>query len=116
MGATSVTGTGKGSAGVVRGPGNNRNQYMSLLDAKVVLHGSVVMDGPTATIELPSTLKKEPEYLTMLVAGKGVAGSKNLDGDGLVESFTVFSPKKKAELDYVVVECAGGQFGQDLDF
>lgn len=103
MGATSVTGVGNGAANLVRGPGNGRNSFVSTLDPHVVFSGTVAADGGTKTIYIPSDVKDLPENLTLLVAGKGYAVAKNLDGDGLVESFDVFGAKKQ-DIDFLVVK------------
>lgn len=113
MGATSVTGVGAGAAEPNRGPGNNRNNYVSLLDPHVVLTGTVYPNNGEETVTLPSNLKDVPEKLTCLVAGKGHAVDKNLDGDGLVESFTIYGAKKSI-LDYIVVKDPSSNFTSDM--
>ena len=67
MGATSVTGVGNGAVNVGRGPGNNRNQFASLLDPHIVFHGTVYIDtgsGGETTVSLPSNVWDVPENLT----------------------------------------------------
>lgn len=113
MGATSVTGVGAGAAEPNRGPGNNRNNYVSLLDPHVIFSGTVYPNNGTDTVTLPSNLKDIPENLTCLVAGKGYAVNKILDGDGLVESFTIFGAKKAA-LDFMVVKNPSSNFSTDM--
>lgn len=112
MGATSVTGVGQGSAGVTRGPGNNRDQYQSLLDPHVVFHGKIYLDGGTATIDLPSDIKDLPEKLTILCSGKSYGITKNLDGDGLVESFEIDGAKKR-DVDFIVIKSPSSLFTSD---
>ena len=114
MGATSVTGVGPGAGIPNKGPGNLRNQFVSLLDPHVVYHGHIYMDNNTVTIDLPSDVKDLPENLTILVAGKGYGVTKNLDGDGLVESFDVDGSKKR-DIDFVVIKSVGGKF-TDRDY
>lgn len=107
MGATSVTGTGNGAAGITRGPQNDRTNYVSKLDFDVVYSGTIYSDNDTnITIDLPSNVKDLPENLAILVSGKAFKTDKNLDGDGLVESFDV-SCAKKIDIDFVVVKCEG---------
>lgn len=107
MGATSVTGTGNGSAGITRGPQNDRTNYVSKLDFDVVFSGTIYSDNNTnITIDLPSNVKDLPENLAILVSGKAFKTDKNVDGDGLVESFDV-SCAKKIDIDFVVVKSQG---------
>lgn len=107
MGATSATGVGQGSAGVTRGPQNDRTNYVSKLDFDVVYSGTVYSDNDTSiTIELPSNVKDLPENLTILVSGKAFKTDKNLDSDGLVESFDI-NCAKKIDIDFVVVRAEG---------
>ena len=108
MSATSVTGVGHGAAGPVRGPGNNRNQYASLLDPHVVYHGTVYMNADEELIELPSSVRDVPEKLTILVAGKAYAIFKNVT-DGILTGFTI-SGAKKRDVDFVVVKSPSGLF------
>jgi hypothetical protein len=112
MGATSATGVGNGAAGVTRGPGNLRDQYASLLDPHVVWHGKIYIDsgnGGDAQIDLPSNIKDVPEKLTILCSGKAYAVTKNLDGDGLVESFEITGTKKR-EVDFIVIKSPSALF------
>ena len=109
MSATSVTGVGNGAAGPVRGPGNNRNQYASLLDPHIVYHGTVYMgDAEEKLIELPSSVRDVPEKLTILVTGKAYAIFKNVT-DGILTGFTI-SGAKKRDVDFVVVKSPSGLF------
>lgn len=109
MSATSVTGVGNGAAGPVRGPGNNRNQYASLLDPHIVYHGTVYMgDGDEMNVELPSSVRDVPEKLTILCAGKAFGISKNVT-DGILTGFTI-SGAKKRDVDFVVVKSPSGLF------
>ena len=107
MGATSVTGVGQGAANLVRGPGNGRNCFVSTLDPHVVFSGTVAAGNTLVT--LPSTVKDLPENLTILLAGKSYMTGKNLDGNGLVESFDILQAKKQ-DCDFIVVKNPGGIF------
>ena len=109
MGATSVTGVGNGSVSVGRGPGNNRNQFASLLDPHVVFHGTVYMSNNEETVSLPSNIWDLPEKLTILCAGKAWGIYKNTNGDGLVTSFTI-SGTKKRDVDFVIVKSPSAHF------
>jgi hypothetical protein len=113
MGATSVTGAGAGAAEPNRGPGNNRNQYVSLLDPHVVLTGKNFTDGGNMAIVLPPDLVLPPEQLSIMVSGKAWAANKNTNGDGNIVSFTVYAPKKVA-IDWVVIKDPSANFGTDV--
>ena len=113
MGATSVTGKGVGAAEPNKGPGNNRNNYASLLDPHVVFSGKAFPNNGTMDVYLPSNVKDVPENLSCLVSGKGWAVNKNLDGDGLVESFEIYGAKK-TEVDFVIVKNPNGNFTTDM--
>ena len=112
MGATSVTGVGPGAANVTRGPGNNRNQYASLLDPHVVAHGTIYTESGYVTVELQSNVWDVPENLTIICGGKGVGVNKNTNGDGLCTSFDIYAAKK-IDLDYVVIKSPSGNFTND---
>lgn len=105
-------GTGPGAAGPNRGPGNNRNQYVSLLDPHVIYSGKIYMTSGTGTIVLPSHLRDVPENLTLVVAGKAFSVVKLLDVDGLVESFQIVGAKK-ANVDFLVIKNPSGTFGEE---
>ena len=109
MGATSVTGVGPGAANVTRGPGNNRNQYASLLDPHVIAHGTIYGGDQPQLISLQSKDYDVPENLTILISGKAVAFDKVTNGDGLVTGFGVLS-SKKTDVDYVIIKNPGGGF------
>ena len=108
MSATSVTGVGNGAAGPVRGPGNNRNQYASLLDPHIVFHGTAYMDNNDITIDLPVSVRDVPEKLTILCAGKAFGIYKEIT-DGILTGFTI-SGAKKRDVDFVVVKSPSGLF------
>lgn len=112
MAATSVTGVGQGAAGPVRGPGNNRNQFQSLLDPHIVFHGTIYNDDGSVNVTLPSSVKDVPEKLTILCSGKTYGINKNLDGDGLVESFEIYGAKKR-DVDFVVIKSPSSAFTND---
>lgn len=107
MGASSVTGVGNGAANIVRGPGNGRNSFVSVLDPHVVYSGTIPAGDTLVT--LPSDVKDIPENLSLLCAGKSYMTGKNLDGDGLVESFDILAAKKQ-DIDFVVIKNPGGLF------
>lgn len=106
MGAKSVTGTGVGVAGINRGPGNNRNQFYSMVDPHVIWHGTVEFVENVATVYLPSNIVLPPERLTVLVAGKGWCVEKVVT-DGIVTAFTVVG---SGFADFVVVDAANNCF------
>lgn len=114
MGATSVTGVGAGAANVTRGPGNNRDQYASLLDPHIVFHGTAFADNGNVTINLPSDVYDVPEKLTLLCSTQAFLAEKILNGDGLVTGFRVYA-YKKADLDYVIIKSPNGKFTSNSD-
>lgn len=114
MGATSITGVGAGAANVTRGPSNNRNQYASLLDPHVVWHGKIYNNDGSVTVNLPSNIKDVPEKLTILCSGKTYGVTKNLDGDGLVESFDITGAKKR-EVDFIVIKSPSALFATEYN-
>lgn len=112
MGATSVTGTGAGAGEPNKGPLNNRTQYVSILDPHVVYSGTVYMglsEGGNVDVELPEYVWDVPEKLTIVTAGKAWGTEKNVNGDGLVTSFTI-SGAKKRDVDFLVIKDANGKF------
>lgn len=109
MGATSVTGTGPGAANVTRGPGNLRNQYVSLLDPHVVAHGTIYTDDGTVTVNLESNVWDIPENLTIICSGKAYGVDKNTNGDGLCIGFDIYAIKK-IDIDYVVIKSPSSLF------
>ena len=88
MGATSVTGVGAGAADVTRGPGNNRNQFASLLDPHIVFHGTA--------------------------STQAFLAEKLLNGDNICTGFRVYA-YKKADLDYVIIKSPSGKFTSNDD-
>lgn len=56
MGATSVTGKGKGSAFNNKGPQNGRNVYVPTVSPHVVCTGLAELSGTTLTVTFPTAL------------------------------------------------------------
>jgi hypothetical protein len=114
MGATSATGVGAGAAGVTRGPGNNRNQFASLLDPHIVFHGTAYADHGDVQIDLPSSVYDVPENLTLLCSTQAFLAEKLLNGDNICTGFRVYA-FKKADLDYVIIKSPSGKFTSNAD-
>ena len=112
MGATSVTGVGAGAADVTRGPGNNRNQFASLLDPHIVFHGTAYAENGDVRIDLPSSVYDVPENLTLLCSTQAFLSEKILNGDDICIGFRVYA-YKKADLDYVIIKSPSGKFTSD---
>ena len=56
MSASSVTGKGLGTAMPnIKGPGNNRDQFVPILTPHIVASGTIACVGATATLKLPVT-------------------------------------------------------------
>ena len=109
MGATSVTGVGAGAANVTRGPGNNRNQFASLLDPHIVFHGTAYAENGDVRIDLPSSVYDVPENLTLLCSTQAFLAEKILNVDNICTGFRVYT-YKKADLDYVIIKSPSGKF------
>jgi hypothetical protein len=52
--------------------------------------------------------------LTILCSGKTYGVDKNLDGDGLVESFDITGTKKR-EVDFIVIKSPSALFTSDYN-
>ena len=94
MGATSVTGVGPGDAFPgIKGPGNGRNIYVSLLTPHVVKAGSATLASGTATVTFSSALSgSEANYVVMVTSTTSAAafvGTKTDDSDGNFISFVI---------------------------
>lgn len=95
MGATSVTGKGKGAGYANKGPHNGRDVYVPLLSPHVVAAGFVTLSGGVATVTLPTALTGSnagygviltPQAATTTVAR---VTSKTNDADGNFSAFAV---------------------------
>jgi hypothetical protein len=113
MGASSVTGTGHGDAGLTRGPNNNRGHFYSVVDPHVVWHGTATLtldreeETYTATVYLPSTINVPPEHLAVFVGGKGYTVSKLTDSDGMMYGFVIVAwgtSYPDSKVDYIVID------------
>jgi hypothetical protein len=80
MGATSVTGTGKGSSeGLIKGPGNNRNIYEPLNGSHVVAAGEIYSDGYWQILVTVPGLTETPDKYAVIVTQSDFS---NYDGHG----------------------------------
>lgn len=123
MGSTSITGSGPGE-GISRGPANQRNQYVSLLDPHVVLAGNAVTStgggDPDSqgfrTIYMPSNLIMPATKLTVMIGGKPVLNQKILDGDGNLTAFVVWDQAVGGgyTFDYVVMDAVSDNFADAI--
>ena len=94
MGATSVTGTGQGSASAgVKGPGNGRNHFVPQIGPHILAAGSGVLDSAALTVTLPSPLPgSESGYVVMVrsdTANEASISAKTDDSDGNFASFNI---------------------------
>ena len=107
MGASSQTGTGVGSAMPnVKGPGNNRNTYTSLLTPHVVAAGSKLLSGGTGTVILPVS-GVTADY-KVFVTDKSAATACNATEAVSSGYMTItFTGGTTDTLNYVVVRTAG---------
>lgn len=113
MGASTVTGKGIGNAGLTRGPNNGRNQFFPMVDPHVVWHGTVeiVGDSPLVTVYLPSSIRVPPTHLAVFCSGMAYCIDKGVDGDGNMDSFTVYAAGDYA--DFIVVDANNACFCED---
>lgn len=89
MGATSVTGVGKGSAYGNKGPHNGRDQFVSNLSPHVVAAGLAELTGTTLTVTFPTPLVgSKTKYAVLLTSAEASTTpaqvttlTNNSDGD-----------------------------------
>lgn len=88
MGASSVTGTGIGSAFPgQKGPGNNRNVFVPSVNPHVIAAGRIALVAGSITITLPKPLAGSHAKYVILVTGETSAAAyvstrtNNSDGD-----------------------------------
>lgn len=92
MGATSVTGSGYGSAEMNKGPSNGRNLYVSTLTPHVVAADSITLSGGLGTVTFPTALAGgAAKYVVMLTAETetAVGVTTKTDTSGEFVSFVV---------------------------
>ena len=115
MGAYSVTGiSGPGSSeGKNRGPGNGRNEYVSLISPHVVAAGSVTLASGVFTLTLPTPLTGGyAKYIVMLTDvgtgnnGVSVSALTN-DGNGNFASFVINGTSTDV-VNYAIVSVGHG--------
>jgi hypothetical protein len=109
MGASSVTGTGLGEAGITRGPGNNRNNFYSVVDPHVVWHGVATITNNIGVVMLPSNIRLPPTQLAVFVSGKSTFVYYKIVEDGIMTGFVVFSAGMN-DVDYIVVDANNSCF------
>lgn len=113
QGTEGVSGPG---AATNKGPGNNRNQFVSLLDPHIVLHGTLQLDGSGDGIYMfPSTLTSlPPERLSVIIAGKANTVEKIIeDGTGNMIGFITVGANN-AIVDFMVVDAVSNTFSSQL--
>ena len=70
MGASSVTGVGKGAALGMKGPGNKRDQFVPLAAPHIVASGVTYLSSTTGTVTLSEVLPLTPDrYAVVCSAG-----------------------------------------------
>jgi len=117
MGATSVTGVGKGAAFNNKGPHNGRDQYVPLLSPHVVACGFADLSGTTLTVTFPTALTgsgatSAGKYAVMLTNAEAnttvpqVTALTN-DSDGNFASFQVTNASGKNVFWMVVTQGHG---------
>lgn len=81
MGATSVTGKGQGASYAgIKGPGNNRNFYVSKITPHVVAAGELTLDGSgDGTVTFTESLALHADnYVVMLTSRNATATAASL--------------------------------------
>ena len=111
MAITTVTNKGKGAAGGVKGPGNNRNFFVPQSTPHIVASGTVTLATGAATVVFPHSLPEAAsKYNVMLtvVAAAGAAHEVSLvsktDTDGLFASFAVAGAGASDVVQWTVVK------------
>jgi hypothetical protein len=111
MGASSVTGTGLGEAGITRGPGNNRSSFYSNVDPHIVWHGKATLTEGSAVVNLPSNIQVPPSNLAVFVGGKGYSVSK-ITVDDIMTGFRIVG-YYDGTVDYIVIDANNSCFCED---
>jgi hypothetical protein len=114
MGASSVTGiSGPGSSeGGFRGPGNGRNEYVSLISPHVITAGVVTLSGGVATVSFPASLSSgNANYVVILTDATALhpasVGTTTNDSNGNFASFVVNGTGSDV-INYIVVSVGHG--------
>src|SRR5689334_19934187 len=94
MGATSVTGTGLGSAdGHNKGPHNGRDLFVPLQSAHVVAAGTGTLGSGTLAVTFPTPISGgaagNVALAESLTGNRARVSAKTNDGDGNLESITI---------------------------
>lgn len=95
MGATSVTGKGKGAGYANKGPHNGRDVYVPLLSPHVVAAGFVTLASGVATVTLPTALNGSNAGYAVILTPQAATTTaprvtaKTNDADGNFASFAV---------------------------
>lgn len=93
MGATSVTGKGRGAASGLKGPGNNRNYFVPQVNPHVVAAGTITLSSGAGEVTFPNALPlSEDKYVVMLTAEATTntyVSAKNDNSDDQFASFEI---------------------------
>ena len=111
MGATSVTGTGKGAAFNNKGPHNGRDQFVPLLSPHVVLAGNITLTGTTGTVTFVAPMpSSKTNYVVMVTATSGTTlpvVTTKTDVNSLFTSFVITGGSGSTN-DYMVCTVGHG--------
>jgi hypothetical protein len=107
MGASYVTGTrpaGVGSAekSGMKGPGNGRNQYVSLVSPHVVTVDSVSLSSATVTVTLPQPLPLAASKYSIFTASTAHSSATGVDASGKLSSI-IFIGTSTQTVNYTII-------------
>jgi len=115
MGATSVTGKGRGMAKNLKGPGNERNYFVPQVTPHIVIAGSVAISGGQGTVTFPNPLAgPAADYVVMLnvvstvAAAHGVTTHTKTDVNGKFSSFIIKTENATDTVEWMVVKAGYG--------
>lgn len=110
MGASSVTGVGNGSAEPVKGPGNGRNEYCSLINPRIVAAGNLVTTDPgkVGTVVFGNALPSAPSnYIVKITPINSVVGVNQATiakvGSSTFTGFTVAADVAAETIGWAVI-------------
>jgi len=116
MGATSVTGKGRGMAKNLKGPGNERNYFVPQVTPHIVLAGRASISGGQGTVTFPNALAgAADDYVVMLqvtntsaAAHGATVHTKTNNSDGKFSSFIIKTENATDPVEYMIVKAGFG--------
>jgi hypothetical protein len=115
MGATTVTGKGRGMAKNLKGPGNERNYFVPQVTPHIVLAGRASITGGQGTVTFPNPLAGAAvDYVVMLQVNNTVAAAHGAtvhtktDTNGKFASFIIKTENATETVEYMIVKAGFG--------